>query len=117
MSSSDPPTELERHHVSSATLLDHRAWVALHLLTLETLGLVNDKQADKHREVLIKKFKAELTRIEDVVQRAWEREMAATGFICISDRGVLPPITVDPRASTYFEPHVPLFNTINSGHF
>nr|VWO97532.1 Adenylate cyclase (EC (ATP pyrophosphate-lyase) (Adenylyl cyclase) [Ganoderma boninense] len=96
MSPTDPPTELERRHLRSATLLDHRSWVALQLLTLQSLALPNDKQVRKHRDGLIEKLKAELIRLDDIVQRAWEREMAAAGFVCVTDLGVLPPVTVDP---------------------
>ncbi|PIL28484.1 hypothetical protein GSI_08522 [Ganoderma sinense ZZ0214-1] len=96
VSSTDPPTELERRHFNSAMVQDHRGWVALELGTLGSLPPVNDKQADKHRDVLIRDFKKELTRLDDIVQRAWEREMAAAGFIRITDKGVLPPISVEP---------------------
>lgn len=104
VSDTDSPAELDRSDSNSAMLLRHRSWVVLELSTLRQLSPVNDKQADKHLEVLIHKFREEISRLDGIIERAWRKEMAAVGILRVVDQGVLPPIVV-PRGTLDCDSH------------
>ncbi|KAL7279763.1 hypothetical protein ACG7TL_006170 [Trametes sanguinea] len=92
---SDIPGELEPQAAPNAAFTSHRAWVDLVLAQNTGLSLTGDKDVDMRYVVLIDAFKRERERLQNVLIRAWNKEMWLQ-FVVSQDPPAQEPVIVPP---------------------
>ncbi|CDO75322.1 hypothetical protein BN946_scf184517.g5 [Trametes cinnabarina] len=96
---SDTPGSLEELGGQNASFVAHREWIDQTLEQITGLPLTGQKDADMRYVVLLEAFKAERQRLQDVLHRAWNRQMWAQ-FVASSASSEDEPIII-PAANMH----------------